>query len=257
MHGSSIFHNGSGVLFHINGMGAEGATGWSGLALLLRTSRDNGVTWTVARPISAGAACQQRHQVIAGTFLAAGGILVQACDATPEGEGPTALHVSRDGGQSWSDAGGDIRGIHAGVAEMTEGKLIAFGRGQALDGRMPVSISVDLGKSWTSGPSPFPPIGGGQRLVLKRLQEGPLMLVSFTSGDRRQPEAHGMTFRDRDGAEFTGHGMYAALSYDDGATWPVRKLLTPGNGEFDGGAWTGTFVASPTRAEHAGYLAAT
>lgn len=257
MHGSSIFHDGSGGVFHINGMGPEGATGWSRLALLLRTSRDNGVTWSTARPISSGAAYQQRHQVIAGTFLTSEGVLVQACDATPEGEGPTALHLSRDGGQSWSDAGGDIRGIHAGVAELTGGRLIAFGRGQALDGRMPVSVSADLGKSWTSAPSPFPPIGGGQRLVLKRLQEGPLLLISFTSGDRRDPEAQGMTFLREDGTEFTGHGMFAALSFDDGATWPLRKLLTPGTGDFDGGAWTGRFRASPTRAEHAGYLAAT
>jgi len=31
----------------------------------------------------------------------------------------------------------------------------------------------------------------------------------------------------------------------------------PGEGEFDGGAWTKQFTATPTRAEHAGYLAAT
>jgi hypothetical protein len=37
----------------------------------------------------------------------------------------------------------------------------------------------------------------------------------------------------------------------------VRKLLTPGKGEFDGGAWTRKFTATPTRAEHGGYLAAT
>jgi hypothetical protein len=37
----------------------------------------------------------------------------------------------------------------------------------------------------------------------------------------------------------------------------MRKLLTPGEGEYDGGAWTSRFRATPTRAEHAGYLAAT
>jgi len=48
-----------------------------------------------------------------------------------------------------------------------------------------------------------------------------------------------------------------ALSYDEGATWPVRKLVTPGEGEFDGGAWTRTFTTSDTWAEHRGYMAAT
>ena len=48
-----------------------------------------------------------------------------------------------------------------------------------------MSISSDLGKTWTYKASPFLGIGGGQRLVLKRLNEGPLLLVSFTSGNRR------------------------------------------------------------------------
>jgi hypothetical protein len=66
-----------------------------------------------------------------------------------------------------------------------------------------------------------------------------------------------MTFTDQKGKEFTGHGLYAAVSFDEGKTWPVRKLLTPGKGDFDGGAWTKKFTATPTRAEHGGYLAAT
>ncbi len=56
---------------------------------------------------------------------------------------------------------------------------------------------------------------------------------------------------------FTGYGLYAAISEDDGKTWPIRKLITPGSGDFDGGAWTGKFTATPDNAEPAGYLAAT
>lgn len=155
------------------------------------------------------------------------------------------------------DREGTIAGIHAKVVELTDGRLLAFGRAASINERMPMSISEDLGKTWTYKASPFPPIGGGQRLVLKRLQEGPLLFVSFTSGNRSKPEANGMTFTDQNGKELTGHGMYAAVSFDDGKTWPVRKLLTPGKGTFDGGAWTKEFTATPTRAEHAGYLAAT
>jgi hypothetical protein len=51
--------------------------------------------------------------------------------------------------------------------------------------------------------------------------------------------------------------MFAAISYDEGKTWPVRKLMTPGEGEFDGGAWTRTFKTDATHAEPRGYLAAT
>jgi hypothetical protein len=84
-----------------------------------------------------------------------------------------------------------------------------------------------------------------------------LLLVSFTCTDRRNRRSRGMEFARADGTTFRGFGMFAALSEDDGKTWPVRKLLTPGKGEFDGGAWTGKFTATPDNAEHAGYLAAT
>ncbi len=270
MHGSAVFHDGKGTIYHFNGMGPEGGRGWAKLALLMRTSRDNGVTWTPPQPI--GPHITGRHQVISGTLMTKAGVLIQPCDAVPGGNGGTALHISRDGGLTWADPGagkpaprftqdgkgeGTIAGIHAGVVELKDGRLMALGRGDAIDGRMPMSLSADLGLTWTYKASPFPPIGGGQRLVLRRLNEGPILLVSFTSGDRRKPEAGAMTLRGQDGKELTGQGMFAALSFDEGRTWPVRKLLTPGQGEYDGGAHTGRFTSTPTRAEHAGYLAAT
>ena len=52
-------------------------------------------------------------------------------------------------------------------------------------------------------------------------------------------------------------GLFAALSKDEGKTWPVRKLLTPGRGTYNGGAWTKLFHADATHAEPKGYLAAT
>ncbi|HUT91002.1 MAG TPA: sialidase family protein [Thermoguttaceae bacterium] len=270
MHGSSIFHDGRGTIYHFNGMAPKAQAGWKQLALLMRSSADNGVTWTPPKAIDDRFIA--RHQVISGTLMTRDGVLIQNCDAVSGGSGGTAPHISRDGGKTWTDPGegkpaptfteggtgeGTIAGIHAKVVELNDRRLLALGRGDAINERMPMSISADLGKTWTYQASPFPPINGGQRLVLKRLQEGPLLFVSFTSGNRSKPEANGMTFTDQEGNQFTGHGMYAAVSFDDGKTWPVRKLLTPGEGEFDGGAWTGQFTATPTRAEHAGYLAAT
>ena len=270
MHGSSILHDGQGAIYHFNGMAPDGGRGWAKLALLMRVSRDNGVTWTPPRAIDPRLV--GRHQVIADTLMTKSGVLMQNCDAVPGGNGGTALHISQDGGATWNDPGqdkpapdlsgrrwgeGTIAGIHAKVVELSDGRLMALGRGDSIDGRMPMSISDNLGTTWTYRASPFPPIGGGQRLVLRRLNEGPLLFVAFTSANRSTPEARGMTFTDQEGKEFTGHGMYAALSCDDGQTWPVRKLLTPGSGEYDGGVHTGQFTATPTRAEHAGYLAAT
>jgi formylglycine-generating enzyme len=270
MHGSALFHDGNGTIHHLNGMAPANATGWAKLALLHRTSTDNGATWSIPRAI--GPDYQGRQQVISGTIRTRDGTLVQPCDAVPGGQGGTALHLSKDGGKSWSDPGhnqpkpifkpgatghGTIAGIHAGVVELTDGRWMALGRGDDIDGRMPMSISADLGQTWTYSASPFPPIAGGQRLVLIRLREGPLLVVSFTCTGREHARSRGMDFIRADGSSFKGYGLFAAISEDDGKTWPVRKLITPGKGGFDGGAWTGRFTATPDNAEHAGYLTAT
>jgi Neuraminidase (sialidase) len=88
---------------------------------------------------------------------------------------------------------------------LADGRLLAMARGQGkfdIDGKTVMSYSADEGKTWTYRASPFPDIGGGKRLVLKRLNEGPLMLVSFEGKD-----------------------MFVALSMDEGETWPVKKVL--------------------------------
>ncbi len=270
MHGSTIFRTPDGTLHHLNGMAPAGAVGWDKLAVLSRDSSDNGVTWTNPRAILPD--YQGRQQIISGTFITKDGVILQNCDAVPGMEGGTALQISKNHGLTWNDPGagkpapkfsaggtgeGTIAGIHAGIVELKDGRILAFGRGNAINGKMPRSISADLGKTWTYDASPFPTIGGGQRLILRRLDEGPLLLVSFTSGERTKPREVGIEFPTADGVTFTGYGMFAALSFDDGESWPVRKLLTPGSGDFDGGAWTGKFTATPDQAEHAGYLAST
>ena len=114
---------------------------------------------------------------------------------------------------------------------------------------------MDLGQTWTYSESPFPPISSGQRLVLMRLKEGPILFVSFTHHPREKEG--GMVFSDITGKEFSGTGMYAAVSYDEGKSWPVKKLVTPGLGKYEGGGWTGQFETTSTSAEPMGYLAAT
>ncbi len=113
---------------------------------------------------------------------------------------------------------------------------------------MPKSISLDDGATWTYSASPFPPIGSGQRAVLRRLREGPLLFISFTSHSQ---------FRDGNGHEYTGHGMFAALSEDNGQTWPVQKLLTDEKPRtLDGLGWTASFQMDAAHAEPKGYLTA-
>src|SRR5699024_4795156 len=106
---------------------------------------------------------------------------------------------SKDKGKTWTDpwdgaslpdfkeggTGTTIAGIHAGVVQLKDGRLMALGRNNSIrdkEGhlRMPMSVSDDMGKTWHYSASEFPPIDGGQRLVLMRLNEGPILLISFT-----------------------------------------------------------------------------
>jgi hypothetical protein len=65
-----------------------------------------------------------------------------------------------------------------------------------------------------------------------------------------------MRFCDSAGNEFVGYGLYATLSYDEGRTWPTRKLMTPGGPPCDQTSIdNSTFRLSATNAEPCGYLA--
>ncbi len=258
-HAPAIWHDGQGTLFHFNGLAA--AATWGSLATILRTSIDHGVTWSKARLIMPEHGL--RHMPVTTVLRTRDGAILVPCDAVTGGHGGTAVLISRDGGKTWIDPGAGkpkpefrdgaqgawIAGIHAGIVELKDGRLMAFGRGDSIQGRMPQSMSSDGGATWTYSASPFPPIGGGQRLVLLRLAEGPIFFASF---------GREMTFRDAAGQEYKGSGLFAALSMDEGQSWPLRRLVTDGGParEIDGGGNTGRFLLSRTTAEPRGYLAA-
>lgn len=274
MTGSALLNDGEGTLYHINGVEALGC--WRNLAMTMRTSTDNGATWSKPRLIAAEHT--SRHQVIAGTSVTREGWFLQVCDAGAGASDGAAIHISKDKGMTWNDpwdgtvqtdfkngaTGSSIAGIHAGVVQLKDGKFLALGRNNNITDslgrqRMPMSISEDGGRTWTYRPSPFPPIDGGQRLVLMRLREGALLLISFTGHPyRTSARDKEMWFTDSTGNQFKGEGLYAAVSYDEGRTWPVRRLLTDGKHRFlNGGAWTQWFETDEKHAEPRGYLAAT
>jgi len=262
--GTALFTEADGTIYHFNGLGAAGT--WGPLALVMRTSTDNGTSWT--KPQIIGPEHQNRHQVISGTSKTKEGFFIQPCDAVPGGSGGTATHISRNGGQTWRDpgagkprpkfisgnSGGWVAGIHAGVVQLDDGRLLAFGRGDNIEGRMPMSISDDMGESWTYHPGPFPPIGGGQRLVLMRLREGSLFLASFT-GDRQEQAPMGIT--DASGCKRPVTGLFGAVSFDEGETWPhIRLISDDGPGREVETTNGHPFTIGFDSAEPGGYMAA-
>ena len=270
--GSSLMNDGNGTLYHMNGM--ERAGDWQNLALTYRKSNDNGKTWSAPELIAPEHTVH--HQVIQGPTVLKNGWFIQACDAGPGGADGSALFISKDGGKTWTDqshgkslgevkeggTGSVIAGIHAGVVQLKDGSLMALGRNNNIIGEdgiphMTMSISKDYGETWEYQASPFPPIDGGQRGVLLRLNEGPLVFFSFTDHPQRTPKSQrGMDFTDKQGKTIHGYGLFAAVSYDEGKTWPIRRLLNDGKYRFlNGGAWTRFFEMDDSHAEPRGYLA--
>jgi hypothetical protein len=127
-HASALWYDGDRTVYHFNALST--AATWGPLAIIMRTSADNGVTWSKARLIIDEH--DSRHQVIESVFKTKEGYFVLPCDASPSSSGGTAVHISRDGGLSWQDAGGTIAGIHAGVVQLTDGRLMGLGRGDVM-----------------------------------------------------------------------------------------------------------------------------
>jgi hypothetical protein len=153
-------------------------------------------------------------------------------------------------------------GIHNAIEQLADGRFIAFGRvdtpeqQKPFNFRTPVGYSSDYGKTWKLEASEFPAIGSVQRAVLIRLHEGPLLFCSFTDDQRYYPKHKGMKFKAADGSEFTGYGLFAALSFDEGKSWPTRRLITPGGPSRNlPSVDHREFTLSDTEAESAGYLA--
>jgi len=254
-HAPKLWWDGDKTLFHlVRGLREN----------LVRHSTDNGVTWSKPQII------QPWSEIGNQLMRTRDGTIYMSQDVTT-----TSLTKSSDGGKTWTSElitdkklahrnGSAARhaGIHAPIVELQDGRLMSFGRlnseseQKPFNFKTPASFSSDGGKTWTHEATEFPAISSVQRQALIRLREGSLLFCSFTdlSANARNPK--GMTFQSKNG-EFIGAGLFAAVSFDDGKTWPHKRLVTPGGKERTvNGIDRNMFPLSDTRAEHNGYLAA-
>ena len=241
-HSPAMGFDDNNTIYHFAGVSAARSRSLSAIAM--RTSTDSGATWSSARLIVPG--FERNHLPSEPVFQMTDGTIVFAID------GPNTLWMSKDEGSTWYNPGGDIPGIHSGVTQLSDGRLFAFSRGYAVEGKLPISISDDGGRSFTQKAGEFPTVGGGQRLALVRLRSGELFLASFTHEGGR-----GIWITDSSGNKREVRGLFAALSQDDGKTWPYKRLITD-----DGPVRTiectdgGAIAMSARHSEYRGYLSA-
>ena len=251
----------TGRLFHFQGTGSHPRQG--NQILVMRTSEDNGATWTDPRIINHVRSMWNPHVVMQTRE----GVLIVTSDANFGPPEWGRIILSRDGGITWQTPKGLIHGQHSGIVQLKDGSLMAVGRDNwnfehpACPGfGLPISESKDWGETWSYRREPG--LSGGvsyrQRPVLIRLKEGPILYIGFTDKIEIKNPPQGIEITDTNGKQRKVYGMFSAVSFDEGKTWTHHKLLTPGadSKEYDGGGNTGLFVADATHAEPAGYIQA-
>ncbi len=105
-----------------------------------------------------------------------------------------------------------------------------------------VFLAALSGFTWAGEADPAEILVNSLDMKLVRVEPGSFLMGSPEGGD----------FDERPVS-----GLFAALSFNEGRTWPARRLLSPGGPgrELNGGAWTRGFVLDHEHAEPKGYLA--
>ncbi len=279
MSSTAIVQHPNGRLYHFNGIAMSGTE--FHLVSIFRYSEDNGVTWSREQYLNSEYSTNK--PICAPVIDLEGRILVPAdqydMEAMQQGtvlfrssatldcfEQQTCYGKNRENFLTRHGTAGWIAGVHGAVLPLKDGRLLAFGRSesrcgrQLMEGKMPMSLSEDMGRSWSYRPAPFPPIGYAQRCCLLRLFEEAIVFFSFTDPqyDLKSGNIRGMDLTDSHGEILHGYGLYAAVSFDEGATWPVQRLITTAKPpqEYDPGASCPTFVMDKTHAQPQGYMQA-
>ena len=250
---ATLYHAPDGEIHHYNGLGGFSEARRTAFSMIKRTSRDNGASWSAPRLVHEYPAQPASPDTFAGEprlwphmdlVTLEDGTLIMPSDSGPgqdqESVG-SVLFESHDGGESWTqrtrfgfnapsyakagEMAGWIAGIHAPFVVLNDGRWLALGRRSNIDGNAPWSESSDQGRTWTYARSPFPPMHSGQRPVMLRLREGPILLVSFTGPADKGEQPTPIEITDAAGNRRALQGTFAALSYDEGRTWPRIKLV--------------------------------
>ncbi len=220
---------------HLKEHSKETATGFDGPNVyrnLIVTSDDDGLTWSQPLDVTATTKRPERATTIAsgpgiGIQLTRGahkGRLIIPFNEGPFGSWQNYAVFSDDAGQTWR-YGEDVPGalLSNGKSQINEVQMAELSDGSVrLDSRQfggakvrRTSVSRDGGQTWT-------PVGEMSELTDPSCMAG-ILRYSFDDAKGQGRLLH----TGPDGAKRENGTVW--MSFDDGATWPVKKQLWPGS----------------------------
>ncbi|TDE88587.1 hypothetical protein EXU48_22580 [Occultella glacieicola] len=195
--------------------------------VLLRTSDDDGQSWSEPRTLFAGPGFFLRNPPL---FLADGTWLLPAYQVDADGE-YSVVARSTDEGHTWEvvEVPGSRHRVQMSIAPRADGSLLGLFRSRAAD-RAYASESADLGRTWT------PP-------VRTALPNNNSALQHLALADGRLAAVFNDATMERDQFRFVPSGdgwrkkavrtpLTLALSEDGGRTWPRRRNLQVADLEY-------------------------
>jgi formylglycine-generating enzyme required for sulfatase activity len=255
------------VLYQLASIGTDGR--WAKLVPAFRSSRDDGKTWSEVKIPGDGLHNRSDGTQFQGNSLVTSdGTLLFVAD---DDNSTSSIIASPDGGMTWETRGFSgttpehqrIAGIHASVVEIAdqnndgENDLLALGRdsGRLFDGAMPRSISTDGGNTWQRSATELPAIFSEQRITLYRLMFSahpdprPVMMTGFGE----------LQAKDTGGSLTSITGLYVALSFDEGNSWPpqFRRVISDNSGLIEIAPWQRTADLSERTGQPGGYMSVT
>ena len=199
--------------------GLDGPT----LQLMLLRSDDDGATWTKPIPINAQVKDPKWNAIWGspghGLQDRAGRLYfpVNVRNTT----GFSHLIYSDDHGATWEISSPIAETTNESMlVELADGTLMSNLRGSTRTGKRAVATSTDRGKTWS-------PLRLDETLVEPECQASLIVYSSTADGDSRNR----MLFANPATATKRVN-MTVRLSYDEGKTWPVSKLIYPGKAAY-------------------------
>ncbi|RBP61998.1 putative neuraminidase [Brevibacterium sanguinis] len=186
-------------------------------------SDDGGATWSKPETLfdREGTFCRQPIQILSdGTWAHAQWLCFD--DDSKNGSDQPVLQISEDSGTTWHqvefpDSAGRV---HPNVVELERGRLVCLFRSRFADW-VYLSRSEDGGATW-SAPEPTEVPNNNAGLSAFRLPSGMLALVS---------NEHQVAAGPGDVVwPYERMRIVIAVSADEGRTWPVRRVIEPGDG---------------------------